>query len=100
MQLQLANKTTITITPPTGVKLVRAQAWFAARFAYLTTYPPTGEEAQRRVITRIAKALTPYVHGATVEQLVEAFIANPYDMPALAQAVIGGMAYTPRGKRR
>jgi hypothetical protein len=100
MQLQLANKMTITITPATGMKLARVQAWFGVRFGYLLTLPPADEHAQRRVVTRIAKALAPYVRGATVEQLAEAFIASPYDMIPVVQAVLGGTAYTPKGKPR
>lgn len=99
MQLQLSNGRTITITPPTGGKLVRAQVWFGIRFMRLRDHPPADEASQRRAVTKIAKALARYVTGATEAELVGAFLADPNDMPKVAQAVLGGLAYTRKARR-
>lgn len=100
MQVQLSNQTSITVAPPSGGKLVRAQLWFGARFAYLQALPPKDEQAQRKAVQRITRALMPYVRGATHEQLLDAFMANPYDMVLVAQSALGAQAQLGRGKAR
>lgn len=92
--LTLTSGRVVVVTPPTGVKLVAVQTSFGLRFSHLRDRPPTDAEAQRRVMTKIARALSPYVTGATAAELLEAFAVNPYDMTTLVQAVMGGIAYT------
>jgi hypothetical protein len=99
MKFKLASGHTITITPPTGVKLVKAQAWFGLRFMRLRDHPPTEEAAQRRMVTKIAKALAPYVTDITLAELTDALLADPRDMAPIAAAVLGKQAYVARKRR-
>src|SRR6476660_9620769 len=98
-ELQLSDGRTITVTPPTGVKLVKAQTWFGLRFGRLRDHPPTEEAAARRVVTKIARALAPYVTGVTKDELTEALLNDPRDMEPIAAAALGALAYTPRKRR-
>lgn len=97
--IQLSNGRTITISPPMGVKLVKAQAWFGLRFMRLRDHPLTEEAAQRRTVTKIAKALAPYVSGITPAELTEALLADPRDMAPIATAVLSEQAYVARKRR-
>jgi hypothetical protein len=99
MQLQLSDGRTITITPPTGVKLVKAQAWFGLRFMHLRDHPPTEEAAQRRTVIKIAKALAPYVSGITQAELIAALLDDPRDMAPIATTALGALAYVSRRNR-
>jgi hypothetical protein len=100
MQIQLSDGRLITVTPPTGARLVKAQAWFGLRFKYLEAHPPTNEAGQRRVLAKIARALAPYVAGVTAAELTEAIYAAPYDITLIAEAVLGQLASVPQRERR
>lgn len=87
MQLELSDGRIITITPPTGLARIKAQNAFGARFKALATTPPTDDEAQRKVITRLAWALARYT-TLTPAELVEIITANAYDGAAIVQAAL------------
>lgn len=74
-------------------------AAIALPFTELAQHPPTNPIEQGRAVAAIVMAIAPYVEGATVEQLGDAFIHTPDDMPRVFQAVmplIALPAHTPR----